>query len=120
MRRRPAAPHDHDALRRLVNEAYLVEQFFVGGDRLSAAEFADLARKGTWLLGEDESGAIRACVYVEIRGSRGYFGPLAVDPSRQRTGWGRPSQGRRAAAQALAQLARGRRDKEGREVRERL
>ena len=36
------------------------------------------------------------------------------------TAWGRPSQGRRAAAQALAQLARGRRDREARDVRERL
>ncbi len=34
--------------------------------------------------------------------------------------WGRPSQGRRAAAQALAQLVRGRRDREARDVREHL
>jgi aminopeptidase N len=34
--------------------------------------------------------------------------------------WGRPSQGRRAAAGALAQLVRGRRDREARDVRERI
>jgi aminopeptidase N len=34
--------------------------------------------------------------------------------------WGRPTQGRRAAAGALAQLMRGRRDREARDVRERI
>jgi aminopeptidase N len=34
--------------------------------------------------------------------------------------WGHPTQGRRAAAGALAQLMRGRRDREARDVRERL
>jgi aminopeptidase N len=34
--------------------------------------------------------------------------------------WGRPTQGRRAAASALAQLMRGRRDREARDVRERI
>jgi len=36
------------------------------------------------------------------------------------TAWGRPTQGRRAAASALAQLVRGRRDREARDVREQL
>ena len=36
------------------------------------------------------------------------------------TRWGRPTQGRRAAAGALAQLMRGRRDREARDVRERV
>ncbi len=34
--------------------------------------------------------------------------------------WGRPTQGRRAAAGALAQLVRGRRDREARDARERI
>jgi aminopeptidase N len=34
--------------------------------------------------------------------------------------WGRPTQGRRAAAGALAQLVRGRRDREARDIRERI
>jgi aminopeptidase N len=36
------------------------------------------------------------------------------------TKWGRPTQGRRAATGALAQLMRGRRDREARDVRERI
>ena len=41
---------------------------------------------------------------------------LLVDGTR----WGRVTQGRRAAANALAQLTRGRRDREARDVRERI
>ena len=89
MRIRTADPHDHEPLRQLNNEAYLVEQFFVGGDRLSEAEMADLVRRGTLLVGEDDAGALRAGVYVETDGDRGYFGPLAVDPAVKGAGWGR-------------------------------
>jgi aminopeptidase N len=42
--------------------------------------------------------------------------PLLVDGTR----WGRPSQGRRAAAAALAALVKGRRDQGARDVRERI
>jgi aminopeptidase N len=42
--------------------------------------------------------------------------PLLVEA----TGWGRPTQGRRAAAQALAHLVRGRHDRDARDVREHL
>jgi ribosomal protein S18 acetylase RimI-like enzyme len=34
-------------------------------------------------------GDSRVCVYVELRGDRGYFGMLSVDPSRQGRGVGR-------------------------------
>jgi GNAT superfamily N-acetyltransferase len=46
-----------------------------------------LLEKGKFLLAED-AGVLVACVYVELRGERGYFGLLAVDPARQRTGMG--------------------------------
>ena len=35
-----------------------------------------------------EEGTLAGCVYVEIRGDRGYFGLLAVKPQRQRSGIG--------------------------------
>ncbi len=35
-----------------------------------------------------EDGALVGCVYAEVRGERGYFGLLAVDPARQRSGVG--------------------------------
>jgi predicted N-acetyltransferase YhbS len=86
---RPARADDHDALRRLINEAYLVERFFVDGERLSEDQLDSLARKGTFLVAEDPPGVLCACVYVELRSEGAYFGPLAVDPSRQGVGWGR-------------------------------
>ena len=38
-------------------------------------------------FGRDTAG-LAGCVYVELRGERGYFGLLAVEPSRQRRGLG--------------------------------
>ncbi len=35
-----------------------------------------------------EDGVLAGCVYAELRGERGYFGLLAVDPQRQRSGIG--------------------------------
>jgi GNAT superfamily N-acetyltransferase len=44
--------------------------------------------KGKFLLAEDSAG-LAGCVYVELRGDRGYLGLLGVDPPRQGTGLGR-------------------------------
>ncbi len=44
----------------------------------------------------------------------------AIDLLIEATGWGRPSQGRRAAISALAQLGKGRRDRDGVRIREQL
>ncbi len=43
---------------------------------------------GAFLVAED-GGEMAACVYVELRGERGYFGLLSVEPTRQRSGFGR-------------------------------
>ena len=72
----------------LINRAYEVEKFFIAGDRVSADVVKSLRSKGVFLAA-DERGALVACVYVEIRGERAYFGLLSVDPSRQGEGWGR-------------------------------
>src|SRR5258708_17642438 len=44
--------------------------------------------KGKFLLAEEAAG-LAGCVYVELRGDRGYLGLLGVDPSRQVSGLGR-------------------------------
>jgi GNAT superfamily N-acetyltransferase len=85
---RPASSADLSALVTLINRAYEVEKFFVDGDRVSAEDLALLMMRGVMLVGED-AGAMAACVYVEVRGERAYFGLLAVDPARQGGGWGR-------------------------------
>jgi GNAT superfamily N-acetyltransferase len=84
---RNAEPADAESIARLVNSAFRPERFFVDADRTNPEKVRALLEKGKFLLAEDASVLI-ACVYVELRAERGYFGLLAVDPSRQRTGMG--------------------------------
>jgi len=85
---RDATASDAESIAGLVNRAFLVERFFVDGDRTSPAEISRLLDAGVFLLAETD-GRLVACVYVERRGERGYFGMLSVDPSRQGEGLGR-------------------------------
>jgi ribosomal protein S18 acetylase RimI-like enzyme len=48
-----------------------------------------MMQQGIFLLAFDPSGELIGSVYVEIRGTRGYFGMLAISPARQGTGIGR-------------------------------
>ncbi|HET9995488.1 MAG TPA: GNAT family N-acetyltransferase [Candidatus Acidoferrum sp.] len=79
---------DVQALARLINAAFRVEQPFIEGDRINPDGVRAYLEKGKFLLVED-SGGLVGCVYVELRGDRGYLGLLAVDPPRQGTGLGR-------------------------------
>jgi len=85
---RVAAPAEAAALAALINAAFLVERFFVEGDRTSPEAVRALMAKGAFLVTEAE-GALSGAVYVERRGARGYFGLLAVDPARKGQGLGR-------------------------------
>ncbi len=87
LRTRTADPADAENIAHLVNAAFRPERFFIDADRTSPDKVRELIHKGKFLLAE-ESGALVACVYVEPRGDRGYFGLLAVDPARQRAGMG--------------------------------
>ena len=85
---RTAAQSDVDTLARLINAAFRVEQPFIEGDRINPDGVRAYMEKGKFLLAEDATG-LAGCVYVELRGDRGYLGLLGVDPSRQGTGLGR-------------------------------
>jgi ribosomal protein S18 acetylase RimI-like enzyme len=85
---RTATSEDVPALVRLINAAFVVEQFVFDGDRIGAGETRSLMNTGQFLIAEDANG-FAGCVYLEIRGGRGYLGLLAVDPPRQGTGLGR-------------------------------
>ncbi len=65
---RLAEAADTEALVRLINEAFAVEKIVIEGERTEQ------------LLG---------CVYVEVKGKRGYLGLLGVRPDRQKSGFGR-------------------------------
>jgi predicted N-acetyltransferase YhbS len=85
---RRAAESDAEALTRLINRAFQVERFFIESDRISLPQVLEYLRNGAFLIADD-GGEMAACVYVELRGERGYFGLLSVDPARQRSGLGR-------------------------------
>jgi GNAT superfamily N-acetyltransferase len=80
------------ALARVINRAYAVEEFFIEGPRVDEEGVrARLAKSnGAFLvIDDDESGRLAASIYMELRGERGYFGLLAVDPDRQKRGFGK-------------------------------
>ena len=78
---------DAEAIARLVNHAFRSEHFFIDEDRTNPDKVRELLQQGTFLLVR-EDGAPAGCVYAELRGERGYFGLLAVDPTKQRSGLG--------------------------------
>lgn len=71
----------------VVNAAFAIETF-ITGTRTDEQDVARLMHAGDFLIGENESGEPAAAVNVEIRGSRGYLGMLAVHPLHQGKGWG--------------------------------
>src|SRR6266481_3786911 len=85
---RVASLADAEALVRLINSAFRVELPFIDGDRIDAEGVRSYMAKGKFLVADDTT-ALAASVYVELRGVRGYLGLLGVDPLRQGTGLGR-------------------------------
>jgi predicted N-acetyltransferase YhbS len=85
---RIATARDIPAIVAVVNPAFQVE-IFLSGTRTDEKNVADHMQKGEFLVMEDSSGHIISSVYVELRGERGYFGMLAVEPSLQGKGLGR-------------------------------
>lgn len=78
---------DLSAITQLINDAFAVEFFFKGGDRITPEEIQALFQKGRFLV-LDEHNQIEGCVYVELRGERAYLGLLSTNPKRQRSGIG--------------------------------
>ena len=85
---RRASAADCAAMVPLINCAFAVEKF-LEGERTNEQQLQQMMQRGDFLLGSDHSGRLVASVYVEVRGARGYFGMLSVDPSEQGNGLGR-------------------------------
>ena len=83
-----ARPADVEPLARLINAAFVVERPFLEGERIDPPGVRAYMEKGKFLVAEDLAG-LAGCVYVELRGERGYLGLLGVEPRRQGTGLGR-------------------------------
>jgi ribosomal protein S18 acetylase RimI-like enzyme len=84
---RDARPEDAVDIARLINAAFLVEKFFIERDRTNPPAIRTLMEKGKFLLLEDGA-ALVGSIYAELRGERGYFGMLSIDPARQQMGIG--------------------------------
>jgi GNAT superfamily N-acetyltransferase len=91
---RIATAADRPRIIAIVNAAFAVETFFEV-PRTDEREMAQLMQTGHFLILEEVTalenvaGRVLASIYVELRGERGYFGMLAVDPARQGHGFGR-------------------------------
>jgi ribosomal protein S18 acetylase RimI-like enzyme len=88
IRIRTAAGSDMPAMISMINTAFVVEDF-IEGTRTDEQRMWALMQKGEFLVAQDGDGQIVASVYVEVAGSRGYLGMLAVVPHRQGEGFGR-------------------------------
>ena len=84
---RAAELADAPPIARLVNDAFRPERFFITSDRTDLDKVAALMQTGKFFM-LFEDGVLAGCIYTELRGERGYFGLLAVDPQRQRSGTG--------------------------------
>jgi GNAT superfamily N-acetyltransferase len=84
---RSAKAGDLSALISLINKAFAIETF-LDGPRIDEEGLWATLNKGDILVAETDGRAI-ACVYVELRGERAYFGMLAVDPAEQGKSLGR-------------------------------
>jgi GNAT superfamily N-acetyltransferase len=85
---RLASREDFLAMVEVINSAFAVETF-LEGTRTDVNRLAEIMEKGEFLLAHDDADNLVASVYVEVRGTRGYFGMLAVLPSHQNQGLGR-------------------------------
>jgi ribosomal protein S18 acetylase RimI-like enzyme len=128
---RAAKDEDVAELVRIINRAYAVEAYFKTGDRANAAEVRALLAQDAFLVidaspegspggapstraghagqaghagheGHAGQASLAAAVHVAIRGERGYFGMLSVDPAHQGRGLAR------RLIQAAESYARGR------------
>jgi len=60
----------------------------IEGERIDSEKVRALFETGNFLL-LYEAEQLVGCVYVEVKGKRGYLGLLGVRPERQKSGFGR-------------------------------
>jgi GNAT superfamily N-acetyltransferase len=77
------------AITDLINRAFMVERFFVDGDRTTVEEIAARFGTGAFLLAAEDGPPVGS-VYVEQRADGiGYIGLLAVEPEQKGRGIGK-------------------------------
>jgi predicted N-acetyltransferase YhbS len=84
---RVATLNDRAAMMPAINDAFAIETF-MEGTRTDQARLSEMMKAGEFLVALDGAENIVASVYVEVRGTRGYLGMLAVHPREQGKGLG--------------------------------
>lgn len=84
---RVAGVADAASIAAVTNAAFAIETF-LEGMRTDAGRVLEMMRHGIFLVHAGRDEQLAASVYVETRGTRGYFGMLAVDPLYQGKGIG--------------------------------
>jgi GNAT superfamily N-acetyltransferase len=84
---REANANDVEDLLRVINDAFIVEQFFTQGPRVTPAALDDYRSRGTFLVAETAK-RFAGCVFVDASPPTGYFGLLSVDRTLQGRGLG--------------------------------
>jgi predicted N-acetyltransferase YhbS len=85
---RLATATDRARLIPMINAAFAIEKF-LEGTRTDEERLAATMEEGEILIAEDSDGRLLASIYMERRGTHGYLGLLAVDPTMQGRGLGR-------------------------------
>ncbi|MBV8514760.1 MAG: GNAT family N-acetyltransferase [Acidobacteria bacterium] len=86
---RIATAADVNAITPLINAAFVVERPILDNDRIDDAGVRDFMTRGEFLLIEDATGKLIACVFLEWgQDARCYLGLLSIAPERQGTGLG--------------------------------
>ena len=85
---RVAGASDISAIISVVNAAYAMEEF-LAGMRTDEERLAKTMERGVMLVAVEVSSKIVGTIHVQVEGSRGYFGMLAVEPGWQGAGIGR-------------------------------
>ena len=86
---RRATEADLPAVQRLVNGAYVVEEFFLDGGRIDLDELVTTARSGGQFIVLEEPGTdeMIGCVCVTFGARTGFISLLSVIPTRQGQGF---------------------------------
>ncbi|HXC06909.1 MAG TPA: hypothetical protein VNZ86_19255, partial [Bacteroidia bacterium] len=79
---RRAGEEDKSRLISLINAAYRVEDFFKYDDRVNRQELEECFEQGLFFVALEKD-LLQACIYLELKTERAYFGLLSVDPACQ-------------------------------------
>lgn len=78
-----------EAIAALINEAYLVERFFVEGPRITAEAIEEFVGLGEILVLRSAKEELLASAHIRCQAGSGHLGLIAVSSSNQGRGFGR-------------------------------